>query len=197
MRSETNAQRPMRSAGRVIAAWLCCVLAFVATAPGADGAETAPEYQLKAVFLYNFTRFVEWPPQAFTAPGEPFVIGILGDDPFGARLDDVVRNERVGEHPLIVRRFRNAEEIRDCRMLFIGRSESVELERVVAGLDHRPVLIVSEIDGSAERGAMIQFATESSHVRLRINADAARGAGLVISSKLLHLAEIVSPRSGD
>jgi hypothetical protein len=196
MRSETNARRPIRSSGTV-AAWLCGVLALVAFASGVVGAETAPEYQVKAVFLYNFTRFVEWPPRAFTTPGEPFVIGILGDDPFGSRMDDVIRNERIGDHPLIVRRFRNAEEIGDCQMLFIGRSESVEFERVVARLDHRPVLIVSEIDGSAEHGAMIQFATESSHVRLRINADAARGAGLVISSKLLHLAEIVSPRPGD
>lgn len=187
----------MRSSGRVFAAWLCGVLALVALVPGVDGAETAPEYQVKAVFLYNFTRFVAWPPQAFTTPAEPFVIGILGDDPFGGRMDDVIWNERIGDHPLVVRRFRNAEEIGDCRMLFIGRSESGEFERIVARLDHRPVLIVSEIDGSAEHGAMIQFATESSHVRLRINADAARGAGLVISSKLLHLAEIVSPRSGD
>jgi len=187
----------MRSSGKAFAAWLCGVLAFVALAPGVDGAEAASEYQVKAVFLFNFTRFVEWPPQTFTTPGEPFVIGILGDDPFGTRIDDVIRNERIGEHPLAVRRFHNAGEIGDCQMLFIGRSESSGFGQVVARLDHRPVLIVSEIEGSAEHGAMIQFATESSHVRLRINADAARGAGLVISSKLLHLAEIVSPRSGD
>jgi hypothetical protein len=187
----------MRAAGKAFAAWLCGLLACVALAPGVNGAEAAPEYQVKAVFLFNFTRFVEWPPQAFATPGGPFVIGILGDDPFGARLDDVTRNERIGEHPLIVRRYRHAEEIGDCQMLFVGRDESAGLGKVVERLNHRAVLIVSEIEGSAEHGAMIQFATESSHVRLRINADAARGAGLVISSKLLHLAEIVSPGSGD
>jgi hypothetical protein len=187
----------MRSLGKAFAAWLCGVLAFVALAPGVDGAEAASEYQVKAVFLFNFTHFVEWPPQTFTSPGEPYVIGILGDDPFGAHLDDVIRNEHIGEHPLVVRRFRRAEDIGDCQMLFIGRSESAGFGQVVARLDHRPVLVVSEIEGSAEHGAMIQFATESSHVRLRINADAARGAGLVISSKLLHLAEIVSPGSGN
>ena len=187
----------MRTLGRAVAAWLCGVLVVVGLAPGVDGAEAASEYQVKAVFLFNFTHFVEWPPQAFATPGEPFVIGILGDDPFGTRIDDVVRNERIGEHPLVVRRFRRAEEIGDCQMLFIGSSESAGLGQVVERLNHRAVLIVSEIAGSAEHGAMIQFATESSHVRLRINADAARGAGLVISSKLLHLAEIVSSRSGD
>jgi hypothetical protein len=187
----------MRAVVKAFAAWLCGVLACVALAPGVDGAEAAPEYQVKAVFLFNFTRFVEWPPQAFATPGEPFVIGILGDDPFGARIDDVTRNERIGEHPLLVRRYRHAEEIGDCQMLFIGRDESAGFGKVVARFNHRAVLIVSEIEGSAEQGAMIQFATESSHVRLRINADAARGAGLVVSSKLLHLAEIVSPGSGD
>jgi hypothetical protein len=187
----------MRALGKVFAAWLCGALAFVALAPRVGGAEAAPEYQVKAVFLFNFTRFVEWPAQTFTTPGEPFVIGILGDDPFGTRIDDVIRNERIDEHPLIVRRFRHAEEIGDCQMLFIGRSEAAGFGQVAARLDHRAVLIVSDIEGSAEHGAMIQFATESSHVRLRINSDAARGAGLVISSKLLHLAEIVSPRSGN
>jgi YfiR/HmsC-like len=187
----------MRASGRALAAWLCGVLAFLALAPGVGGAEAAPEYQVKAVFLFNFTHFVEWPPRAFTAPGEPFVIGILGDDPFGTRMDDVIRNEHIGEHPLVVRRFRNAGELGDCQMLFVGRSETAGFGQIVARLDHNPVLIVSEIEGSAEHGAMIQFATDSNHVRLRINADAARGAGLVISSKLLHLAEIVSPRAGE
>jgi YfiR/HmsC-like len=187
----------MRAPGKALAAWLCGVLAFIALAPGVDGAEAASEYQVKAVFLFNFTHFVEWPPQAFATPAEPFVIGILGEDPFGTRIDDVIRNERIGEHPLVVRRSRHAEDLGDCQMLFIGRDQSAGFGQIVAHLNHRPVLVVSEIESSAEHGAMIQFATESSHVRLRINADAARGAGLVISSKLLHLAEIVSPKSGD
>jgi hypothetical protein len=141
----------MRSSSKAFTAWLCGVLACIALAPGVDGAEAAPEYQIKAVFLFNFTHFVEWPPQAFTSPGEPFVIGILGDDPFGTRIDDVIRNERIAEHPLAVRRFHNAGEIGDCQMLFIGRSESAGLGQVVARLDHRPVLIVSEIEGSGAR----------------------------------------------
>src|ERR1700728_1943637 len=128
----------MRARGKACAAWLCGLLALVALAPGADGAEAASEYQVKAVFLFNFTHFVEWPPQTFTSPGEPYVIGILGDDPFGTRIDDVIRNERVGEHPLVVRRFHNAGEIGDCQMLFVGRSESTGFGQVVARLDHRP-----------------------------------------------------------
>jgi hypothetical protein len=187
-------KKPM-TAPKARAAWFCGVVAFLALAAGVAGAEAASEYQIKAVFLFNFTHFVEWPPQAFATPGEPFVIGILGEDPFGARIDDVIRNERIADHPLVVRRFRHADALGDCQMLFIGRDESAEFAQVLARLSHRPVLVVSEIEASAEHGAMIQFATESSHVRLRIDADAAHAAGLVISSKLLHLAEIVSPRS--
>jgi YfiR/HmsC-like len=182
---------------RTLSAWLCGLLALTILAGGVVGTEAASEYQIKAVFLFNFSHFVEWPPQAFTTPSEPFVIGVLGDDPFGTRLDDVVRNERIGEHPLVVRRFRKADDIGNCQILFIDRSESARVGQVVESLNHREVLTVSETDGAAEHGAMIQFATDNSHIRLRINAEAARSAGLVISSKLLHLAEIVGTKSGD
>jgi len=187
----------MRVSARTLRAWICGLFALAALARGAAGVEAASEYQIKAVFLFNFTHFVEWPAQAFTTPNEPFVIGILGEDPFGARLEDVIRNERVGEHPLIVRRFRKPDEIGDCQILFMDRAESANLGQVAASLDHRGILTVSELEASADHGAMIQFATENNHIRLRINADAARAAGLVISSKLLHLAEIVSTKSGD
>jgi hypothetical protein len=182
---------------RTLSAWLCGLLALTILARGVVGAEAASEYQIKAVFLFNFSHFVEWPPQAFTTPSEPFVIGILGDDPFGTRLDDVVRNERIGEHPLVVRRFRKAEDIGNCQILFIDRSDSAKVGQVVGSLNHREVLTVSDTEGAVEHGAMIQFATDNSHIRLRINAEAARSAGLVISSKLLHLAEIVGTKSGD
>jgi|HubBroStandDraft_5_1064220.scaffolds.fasta_scaffold60260_2 hypothetical protein len=183
--------------GGALCLCLCALLAGTFLAPPAPGAEAASEYQLKAVFILNFTRFVEWPAQTFAAPGDPFVIGILGDDPFGTRLDEAIRNEHVGDHPLVVRRYRKPEDLGNCQMLFIGRSEGAALGQISSGLGHRAVLVVSEIDGSAEKGAMIQFATENDRIRLRINADAAHAAGLVISSKLLHLAEIVSARPGD
>jgi hypothetical protein len=170
---------------------------LTALARATQGAEAASEYQIKAVFLFNFTRFVEWPPQAFASPSEPFVIGVLGEDPFGSRLDDVVRNERVGEHPLIIRRFHKLEDIGNCKVLFMDRSESAKVGQAIAGLNNGSVLTVSELDGSAERGVMIEFATENNHIRLRINAEGARAAGLVVSSKLLHLAEIVGTKSGN
>jgi YfiR/HmsC-like len=154
-------------------------------------ADAPTENQVQAVFLYNFSRFVEWPPQAFAAPNDPFVIGILGTDPFGARLDEAVRNEQVNGHPLTVRRFRSVAEVNNCQILFVDRSESAQLGQILAALDHRSTLTVSQADGAAQRGVMIQFATENNRIRLRINVEAARASGLTISSKLLRPAEIV------
>jgi hypothetical protein len=155
-------------------------------------ASDAPtENQVQAVFLYNFSRFVEWPPQAFGAPGDPFVIGIVGSDPFGARLDEAVHNEQINGHTLTVRRFRSISELANCQILFIDRSEIANLGQILTALDHHSTLTVSQADGSAQHGVMIQLATENSRIRLRINVDSARAAGLTISSKLLRPAEII------
>ena len=154
-------------------------------------ADAPTEVQVQAVFLYNFSRFVEWPAQTFSAPGDPFVIGILGSDPFGARLDEAVRNEQINGHPLTVRRFRNVGEVDNCQILFVDRSEVARLGQILAALDHRSTLTVSQADGTAQRGVMIQFATENNRIRLRINVASARASGLTISSKLLRPAEIV------
>jgi hypothetical protein len=155
-------------------------------------ASDAPaENQVQAVFLYNFSRFVEWPPQTFAAPSDPFVIGIVGSDPFGARLDEAVRNEQINGHVLTVRRFRSISDLDKCQILFIDRSEIANLGQILAALDHHNTLTVSQADGAAQRGVMIQLATENSRIRLRINVDSARAAGLTISSKLLRPAEII------
>ena len=166
------------------------LLSFACT-HGLMAAEAPTESQVQAVFLYNFSRFVEWPAQAFAAATDPFVIGIVGSDPFGARLDEAVRNEQIGGHPLTVRRFRSAADVENCQILFIDRSEMGRLEQILSTLDHHSTLTVSAADGAAQRGVMIQFANENSRIKLRINVDSARSAGLIISSKLLRPADIV------
>lgn len=177
--------------------WLRGTLGLMVFLGGVCGAEAPTEYQVKAVFVYNFSHFVEWPPQAFGAPNVPFVIGILGGDPFGARLDEAVRGEQIAQHPLLVRRFRTIGEIGDCQILYIDRSEGAQLQQILTALDHRHTLTVSELDGSSERGVMIQFTTENNRIRLRINVESARASGLTISSKLLRPAEIVGTRAKD
>jgi YfiR/HmsC-like len=177
---------------RSLRRWSCAALTAALLLHATAAAELASEYQVKAVFVFNFSHFVDWPTQSFSSPNEPFVIGVLGGDPFGARLDEAVRGEHVTDHPLIVRRFRSIDEIEDCQILFIDRSQVAQLGRIVSTLDHRSVLTVSEIEQAAQRGVMIQFATEDNHIRLKVNLDAAHAAGLSISSKLLRLADIVA-----
>jgi hypothetical protein len=157
----------------------------------ADAAAAPSEDQVEAVFVFNFSHFVEWPPQSFAGPGDPFIIGILGSDPFGAHLDEVVRGEQINGHPLQVQRFRSLADIERCQILFIDRSESGRIGQILAALNGRSTLTVSQADGAAEHGVMIQFAVEDSRVRLRINVESARAAGLTISSKLLRPAAIV------
>jgi hypothetical protein len=173
--------------------WLVAVVAagLFVFAHGLYAADAPTENQVQAVFLFNFSRFVEWPAQAFAAPNDPFVIGIVGSDPFGARLDEAVHNEQINGHPLTVRRYRSVSEVDNCQILFIDRSEIGHLGQILAALDHHSTLTVSQADGAAQRGVMIQFATENSRIRLRINVESARAAGLTISSKLLRPAEIV------
>lgn len=152
-----------------------------------------PEYQVKAVFLFNFAQFVEWPAQAFADAGSPLVLGVLGDDPFDTVLEEAVRSEKVNNRSLVVRRYRRPEDIEDCHILFICRSEASHFGEIVARLHDRSILTVGDAEGFNLRGGMIRFITESNKTRLRINAEAAKAAHLTLSSKLLRPAEIVAP----
>lgn len=156
-------------------------------------AETAgpTEYQIKAVFLFNFTQFVDWPPTAFSDAQTPLIIGVLGDDPFGAYLDETLRGERAKERPLVVQRYRRPAEIKACHVLFISRSESARLDEILASLRGRNILTVGDFEGFAKRGGMMRFLTQGNKTRLRINLEAAKAANLTISSKLLRPAEII------
>lgn len=154
---------------------------------------TSKEYQVKAAFLYNFVQFTEWPADAFSDTNSPIVIGILGDDPFSGDLDNLVRGEKVNNHPLVVQRYHQVEEIKACQILFISQSEAKRLEQIFARLKNRSILTVGDIDGFAQRGGMIRFITENNKIRFRINVAAAKAASLTISSKLLRSAEIAAP----
>ena len=177
-------------------AWLTRGLAVLLLAGGrVDAAgQTAPakEYQVKAVFLYNFAQFVEWPEAAFPDAQTPLVIGVLGEDPFGGYLEETVRGEKVNNRPLVIERYRRAEEIGICHILFISRSEADRLEKIFAELKGRNILTVGDFDGFTKSGGMMRFVTEKNKTRLRINLEAAKAARLTISSKLLRPAEIIT-----
>ncbi|MFI5223309.1 MAG: YfiR family protein [Nitrospirales bacterium] len=151
------------------------------------------EYQLKAVFLFNFAQFVDWPQESFPEAQMPLVIGVLGEDPFGTYLEEIVSGETVNNRRLEIQRYRRVDEMKTCHILFISQSESKRLEQIVATLKGRSILTVSDSDGFTRYGGMIRFVTEKNKLRLRINLEAAIAANLTISSKLLRPAEIVTP----
>src|SRR5262249_40940509 len=123
------------------ARWLQAALLLLAVT--VCNAAPLAEYQVKAVFLFNFAQFVEWPAERFAAADAPFVIGVLGTDPFGSQLDEAVRGERVDRHPMAVRRYRNLSELHDCNILYIGRSEIPRLREILDALKGQSTLTVS------------------------------------------------------
>jgi hypothetical protein len=170
-------------------------LGFSAISSWCAAAQTSREYDLKAVLLFNLTQFVEWPVSAFAQPDVPVVIGIVGRDPFGSVLDDIVRDEKCDGHSIVVRRYRNAQAaVRDAHILFVSSSEADDLPNVLRFLRGRPILSVADIDRFAQRGGMIEFTTNSQgKIHPRINLAATKEAELVVSAKLLRLAEVVAP----
>jgi len=171
-------------------------LLLLACCAGAWSAPSPTEYQVKAAYLFNFGQFVEWPAATRGSSTDPFVIGIVGDDPFGSVIDDVVRGETIGGRPLLIRRFRDGDDLSTCHILFIGRSEAAHIERVLRAVRGRSVLTVTDFQGTEGRDAIIVLLTENKRVRMRINIAAARANNLVISSKLLRPAEVVGNEAG-
>ena len=171
-------------------------LALVVLACGvASAAAPVSEYQLKAVFLFNFAHFVEWPPAALPHDSAPFVIGVVGKDPFGGSLDEVLRGENVNRHPLAVERYQSAAEIGDCQILFIPASEFGHLDAILTALKGKSTLTVTDADNPAVRGVIIGLVKRDNRIRLRIDLQAAKAGNLTISSKLLRPAEIVGAGS--
>jgi hypothetical protein len=154
-------------------------------------AQGSGEYAVKAAFLYNFARFVEWPGQALGNGGSPLLVGVMGDDPFGSSIDQVVAGKNVNGHPIAVNRLRWGQDLRQCHILFISSSEARRLPQILASLRGASVLTVADMERFDQQGGVVRFFIEDGKVRFEINVDAADQAGLKISSKLLALAKIV------
>lgn len=149
---------------------------------------TPSEYQIKAAFLFNFAKFVAWPPEAFAATNAPLVIGVLGENVFGDNLERTISNKTINNRPLLCKEFRSVADVTNCQILFISASEKGKFTKILDALRGTSVLTVSESDQFIEAGGMINFVIESNKIRFQINDDAAKKSGLSISSKLLSLA---------
>jgi len=165
------------------------VLVGVTARAQAGGAEME-EYQVKAAFLFNFAKFVEWPAQAFKSPGEPIAICVLGPNPFGSSLDKVVAGKAVGNRQFVVREVRNAQQAGECHIVFVSLDGWPRSRAVLGEIKRCCVLTVGETGDFIAGGGMINLRLEEARVRVEINPDAAERARLRISSKLLSLAEI-------
>jgi YfiR/HmsC-like len=185
-------QKPMRRRTFLRAALL---LLFLSGPFGLRAETTSREYALKAAFLYNFAQFTEWPGDAFAATNSPFVIGVLGDDPFGKALNETVQGQLMNGRKFAVERYRHVEDVKACQILFISQSESRRLGDITAALGQRPILTVSDIKDAAARGVSVQFVTEHNKIRFKINLDSLKQSKLAMSSKLLRVAQIVSPEN--
>ena len=149
------------------------------------------EYQIKAAFLYNFARFVEWPASALPDSARALILGILGEDPFGPEIDRIVEGKTVNGRRLEIRRLKDTDSLNGCHILFVSTSEGRRLPRILEALRLLPVLTVGDFESFAGRGGIIDFVLEENRIRFEINQEAAERAGLKISSKLLKLATLV------
>jgi hypothetical protein len=167
-----------------------CLLALISLSTLSTAVQAqSNEYQVKAAFLYNFAKFIDWPTEVFGDSNAPLVIGVVGDDPFGGALDQAINGKSIGGHALTVRRLRWGQDLRSCQILYISSSERKHLSQIIQSLRGASVLTVSDMDQFNQQGGIINFILEASRVRFEINSRGANQAGLRISSKLLALAK--------
>ena len=148
----------------------------------------ANEFQVKAAYLYNFGRFVEWPDQNASGKGDGFEICVLGADPFGSTLDATLARETIAGKSVTAKRIAKPQDVDHCRILFISSSEQDHLKEVLMALDNASVLTVSDIPRFSERGGMIGFILDGDRVRFDVNLASAQDARLTLSSELLKVA---------
>jgi hypothetical protein len=148
------------------------------------------DYDVKAVYLYNFSRFIEWPARV-TTNSESFNVCVLGQDPFGPALDATLVNETISGKSVTAKRISTPEEAVNCQILYLSSTEESRLNKIIEGLNKGAVLTVSDMPQFSQRGGMIQFVLEGKKVRFEVNLSATQRAGLTLSSELLKVATTV------
>ena len=171
---------------------LLLVGAWVLPVRGVDAQQGPTEYQVKAAYVLNFLKFVEWPGDSNADIHERWIIGIVGENPFGDELTQIITGKTVQGHELGVRQFQPGEDFRVCQVLFISASEKKRLPTILAALNGLSVLTVGDMDHFIESGGTIQFVMEEKRVRFAIDISASSRARLKVSSKLLSLARTVT-----
>jgi hypothetical protein len=172
---------------RHLALWIAVVLGLAHPAAG----QVSKEYTLKAAFLFKLTRYVQWPESA-----APFSIGIVGNDPFGNVLDQIVSGESVNKRAVVVKRSRNLADLKDCDVLFVSSSEKDQVPQLLRELDQSKTLIIGDTDGFCRKGGIVNLIIENGRLSFEINPRAAKKHGIVIDPQVLSLAKIVESEPG-
>lgn len=183
--------RPLRLERPKRVADFAAALAVVIATSGMAGAAGSSDDRLKAVFLFNIAKFVEWPASAFHDRQSPMTICVLGDNPFGHDLDEIIRGQAVGGRSLAVRRMSQIQGAETCHVLFVGSPDRSRLEQVASALGSLPILTVCDARDLVRTGSIIRLFLEKNKVRFDVDLEASERAGLKISSRVLKLAKNV------
>ncbi len=167
------------------------VVAVGAMGPSSATGQTADEYQVKAAFMYNFAKFVDWPAGTLGAPAQPITFCVLGQTPLSQALRDTLSGKVVDQRPLAFRQISETKQARECQVLFMSLTDKKQMRQALDEVKSLPILTVGEVDGFTGEGGVVRFLLDAGRVRLEFNLDAADGAKLHISAKLLGLAKTV------
>ena len=173
------------------ARWILFLFLVPVTVWGADQHGGLSEQELKAAALNQIVHFVRWPVGTFPEADSPVVIGIFGEDPFGALIDELVRGEVASGHPVKIVRCFTLEATAACHVVYIAEANLRSVARLLHNLADRSILTISGDDAFVERGGVISLSVRSNRIRILVNLEAAKRARVTLSSKLLRLAEIV------
>src|SRR5258708_13231166 len=161
----------------------------VAVIPSLQAQKASPtEYEVKAAYLYNFGRFVQWPNKSTAHGGSPFTVCVLGQDPFGQALDAILAGESIDGANTAAARISKPQEPVNCRILFISSSEASHLNQILLTSESRLLLTVSDLPLFSQRGGMVQFVLEGKRVRFEVNLTPVEHTHLALSSQLLQVA---------
>ena len=151
------------------------------------------EYELKAAYLYNFGKFVQWPEEVFKKNTDPFIIGIYGSNPFGEILQQTIQNKTLQNRPVVLITINNLEDAETCQILFVNKINALQLKELLQYIHDKPVLTVGDnIEDFCQSGGIVNFTGQHSQKRFEINNKASLRVRLNINSKLLSLSRIVT-----
>ena len=176
------------------AAFRVAALAMMTVMVSGGASQPLPEYQVEAAWLLNFARFIEWPAHRFPAAKSPFVLGIVGEDPFGKNLECTLESRKAQGRSFVLKRLSSEHSLKNCHIVFISSSERRKQRELCEKARQSAILTVSDMDDFIANGGMIRFIRKDMNVRFQINLEAAERAGLKFSAQLLKVAETVNGR---